>query len=102
MSGCSVVAESVRPYSVPWWVDTTVSTQPLHDLSHRRETQESSVGSGFLAGRDADDHGAETTKRRGRNIVISKKKGPVSTIRAGISQEDAHAGKKLVVNGSAI
>ena len=37
------------PYSMPWWVDTTVSTQPLHDLSHRRETRESSVGSGPLA-----------------------------------------------------
>lgn len=34
--------------------------------------------------------------------MISKKKGPVSTIRARISQEDAHAGKKLVTNGSAI
>ena len=48
-SGCSVAADSVRSYSMPWWVDTTVSTQPLHDLSHRRETRGSSVGSGPLA-----------------------------------------------------
>ena len=45
---------------------------------------------------------ADEDESVGRNIVISKKKGPVSTIRVRMSREDAHAGKKLVVDGSAI